>query len=46
MSENTDNKSKDLAVIISKDLDVIALVTTMKTLCDLYVRSTAFHNHT
>ena len=37
MLEETDNKSKDLAVGISNDLDVIALVTTMK---DLYKVST------
>ena len=37
MLEETDNKSKDLAVGISNDLDVIALVTTMK---DLYNVST------
>ena len=37
MLEETDDKSKDLAVGISNDLDVIALVTTMK---DLYNVST------
>ena len=38
MLEETDNKSKELAVNISRDLDIDALMTTMKNLYDLYVR--------
>ena len=42
MLEETDTKSKELAVNISRDLDVDALMTTMKNLYDLYVRITVF----
>ena len=40
--EETDCKSKELAVNISRDLDIDALMTTMKNLYDLYVRITVF----
>ena len=42
MLEETDCKSKELAVNISRDLDIDALMTTMKNLYDLYVRMTVF----